>query len=143
MSSSRASTQANQQTTSTDNRIAADNGAIALSGGSTLIQDTLSDDVAIAAIENSTGAAKEITKESLGFAGNVVDTGADVVSQALAAAKDTVSTNARLAENLSTVAISKLEANAADASNRTVENVAKYAAIGAAVIAVAVVLRKK
>lgn len=141
MSGSKASTQANQTSTTTDKRVAADNGAIVLGEGARLEQ--LSDDVAIKAIESTTGAARAINADSLSFGRDVFDLGTDVVGKAIEGVTDTVATNAKLAESLSTVAIQNLEKNKRDAEADTTQTLGKYAAVAGTVIAAALILRRK
>lgn len=153
MSASASKSSTKTDTYTTDNRVGADNGAIVLGAGAQLVNETLSDDVAEAALETAgdvaeTGletsadmaetaarAALTINSDSLDFAGNVVDTAATLMGKQVAASTAAVDTNSALAARVSELAIENMEANKNDATAQTVQEVAKYAATAVAVAA--------
>lgn len=149
MSKSKSSSQANQTTSQQDNRIAASDSAIAVGAGATLVQETVSDDIAVSAIEESTRVAREglatsrdvvdsgadlardLNSDSLTFAGGVLDTAASVFERQL-------SESTAAQRGLAETAIQNIEKNKRDADSDVIQTVAKYAATAAVVIVVGV-----
>lgn len=129
-SKSKSSTSSSTSSANYDNRVAADAGAIVLSGGSSVEQ--LSDDVAIATIEaavemNSTGAALAETLNA-----DALDTVRDVSTTAVDTVRSVTETNSNLAEDLATLVAQNANPDAQNSSTMI-----KYGA--AAVVALAVV----
>lgn len=155
MSASASKSSADTSTISTDNRVAADNGSIVLGQGATL--ETLSDDVALSALqtagsvaetglstaarlsETSAEVAKTVNADSLDFAGNVIDTASSLLARQIKSV-DTATENAAAT---SKTAIEQVVRNAADPTNTTLQDVAKYAAIGGVALAAVWLLKKK
>ncbi|HQF38262.1 MAG TPA: hypothetical protein PK322_04005 [Opitutaceae bacterium] len=153
MSASASKSVTNTPTTTTDNRVGADNGAIVLGAGAQLVNETLADDVAETALdtagevakaglqtsadmaETAARAALTINADSLDFAGNVVDGAAAIMGKQVAASTAAVDSNSALAARVSELAIENMEANKNDATAQTVQEVAKYAATAAAAAA--------
>lgn len=147
-SKSSSSTASSTSSATYDNRVAADAGAIVLSGGSSLEQ--LSDDVAIATIKAATdmtdtgaklaatinsdalGTVRDVYGDALKFADNTQGQVAEISEKAVDAVRETTSVNSNLASDLATLVARNSNPDAA-----TSENLVKYGA--AAVIALAVV----
>lgn len=153
-SRSSSSSQANQTSLTQDQRVAASDNAIALSAGATLVQEQVSDDIAIASIRENTAAAgqvaevagelgrdagttaRDINRDSLIFAENIVDTAADVVNRSIVAGEDSARRGAELAQGLSETAIANLVTNRRDPTDDTLQNVTKTVSIAAVVLVI-------
>ena len=134
-----------QTSTTSDNRVAASDNAIALSGGANLVQNDVSDVIAAAAIDAgvktvSMGAdlVRDIQGQSLDFGSRAVNSAQSIADHALDASVDTVRGNSQLAQTLAEVAITNVEKNKRDPTDDTlqtvVQTVGKYGAIGLGVI---------
>lgn len=153
MSRSSSSSQANQTSNVTDQRTAASDQAIAVGAGATLIQDTVSDEIAVAALEEmgktardvtarGTDAAVELNDRGLDFGEAVVEAAAAGLGKQLDTVRASNETNAKLAETLATVAIENLEANKRDPESDAMVKIGTGIAVAAAVVGVAYVLSR-
>ena len=148
-SKSNSSTASTTSSANYDNRVAADAGALILSGGSKVEQ--LSDDVAIATIReagdvNTTGAklaatinadsletVRDVFGDAIKFADNTQGQVKDISEKAVDAGRETTEVNSGLASDLAALVARNANPNATIS-----DNLVKYGA--AAVVAVAVVL---
>ena len=118
----------------TDNKIVADNGSIAASGGSTI--NFLSKDVAMEALET----AVELGKASIGQSGKFLDGVIKVADSNAQLTENSRIGNANLARDLAQTAIEKVVKNNESADVQVLSVVGKYGAWIAGAIAAALAL---
>lgn len=129
MSKSKSSSASSQSSATTDNKIVAEAGAVAASGGSTI--NFLSSDVALAALET----ARDLGESSLAFSGQAISGVVKIADQNAAITEASRVDNNNLARDLANTAISKVEQNARPVEAQVLGVVGKYGAIIAAVVA--------
>ena len=122
MSSSKSNSYSTQSSATTYNKIVADNGSIAASGGSTI--NYLSKDVAMEALDT----AVELGKASIGQSGDVLAGVLELADRNATITENSRIGNTNLARDLATTAIDKVVKNNESADVQVLGTVGKYAA---------------